>query len=106
LNIQLKQGVLEMCILAFLEKQENTGYIIEKSMTNQFKIPEGSIYPLLRRMVQDNYIESYYIEEDNAKKKYFKINQHGITELNKLVNQWQSLVGRVGDFTKEASINE
>jgi len=106
LNIQLKQGVLEMCILAFLEEKQSNGYSIEKRMTSQFKIPEGSIYPLLRKMVQEGYIESFYINEDGTTKKYFKITQQGLLELKKLLNQWHSLVSRIDAFTKEVSVNE
>lgn len=106
LNIQLKQGVLEMCILSYINTNQKSGYQIEKALTGQFRIPEGSIYPLLRKMVTASFLEVFYIEESGVEKKYFKISPSGRLELEKLLNQWHSLVDRVGQLTKEAPNNE
>lgn len=101
MKIQFKQGVIELCILNILKTQPNTGYKIEKTMSSTFRMPEGSIYPLLRQLVNNGFLESYFVEEQDKKKKYFKITEVGILECHKLNKQWKSLTGRVDDLIKE-----
>lgn len=101
MKIQFKQGVIELCILNLVKSQPDTGYKIEKTMSSTFRMPEGSIYPLLRQLVNKGYLDSYYIEENDKKKKYFRITELGIKEITKLNTQWHSLTGRVNNLIKE-----
>src|SRR6476469_1744269 len=53
LQIQLKKGVLEMCLLALLSKGDNYAYDIASRMAEAVGMGEGTIYPLMRRMQND-----------------------------------------------------
>ena len=53
LQIQLKKGVLEMCVLALLSKGDNYAYDIAFQMAEAVGMGEGTIYPLMRRMQND-----------------------------------------------------
>ena len=54
LQVQLKKGVLEMCVLALLSKGDNYAYEIASQMAEAVGMGEGTIYPLMRRMQNDD----------------------------------------------------
>ena len=56
LQIQLKKGVLEMCVLALLSKGDNYAYDIAIRMAEAVGMGEGTIYPLMRRMQNDGLV--------------------------------------------------
>ena len=49
MNIQFKKGVLELCVLSLLTKQNRYGYELVNEISKNIEISEGTIYPLLRR---------------------------------------------------------
>src|SRR5690625_7671130 len=62
MNIQFKKGVLEICVLALLDKQDRYGYELVQKISNQISISEGSVYPLLRRLTKEGYFTTYLQE--------------------------------------------
>lgn len=101
MNIQFKQGVIELCILSLLLKEPLTGYYIEKTLSAQFRIPSGSIYPILRKMTIEGFVEVIIEERNHKLTKFFKITDSGSEKRITLYNQWNSLIGRVNQLIKE-----
>src|SRR5215472_7006198 len=62
LQVQLKKGVLEMCVLALLSKGDNYAYEIASQMAEAVGMGEGTIYPLMRRMQNDGLVTTYLQE--------------------------------------------
>ena len=62
LQIQLKKGVLEMCVLALLSKGDNYAYDIASHMAEAVGMGEGTVYPLMRRMQNDGLVSTYLVE--------------------------------------------
>ena len=52
-EVQLKRGVLELCVLAFLSRGDNYAYEIATYLAQEIDMGEGTIYPLMRRMQGD-----------------------------------------------------
>ena len=50
MNVQFKKGVLELCVLALLTRQNRYGYDLVNEISKNIEISEGTIYPLLRRL--------------------------------------------------------
>jgi PadR family transcriptional regulator, regulatory protein PadR len=65
LHIQLRKGVLEMCVLALLSREDGYPYDIAARLAELIGMGEGTIYPLMRRLQSDGLVETY-LEERTA----------------------------------------
>lgn len=103
---QMRKGVLEMCILAIIEKDEvYPGDIITRLKANDLIVVEGTLYPLLTRLKNDGLLD-YSWRESNAgpPRKYFKVTEVGQQFLEGLTTSWQQLVQSVAQtLSKEAT---
>ena len=62
IDIQLKKGVLDLCVLALLSREDAYGYDIASRLAGRIDMAEGTIYPLMRRMQADGLVETYLVE--------------------------------------------
>ena len=89
LQIQLKKGVLEMCVLALLSKSDNYAYDIASRMAEAVGMGEGTIYPLMRRMQNDGLVSTYLMESASGPpRKYYKITRTGTAALKAQTADW------------------
>jgi len=104
LQIQLKKGVLEMCVLALLSRGDNYAYDIASRMAEAVGMGEGTIYPLMRRMENDGLVSTYLQESGSVPpRKYYKLTKSGALALKAQISDWlifESAVRKiVGDAT-------
>lgn len=96
MNPQFKKGVLNLCVLALLEQKDMYGYELVQAISTQIEISEGSVYPLLRRLTKDGLFTTYLMEStEGPPRKYYKITEQGIEQLNSLRNEWESFISGV-----------
>ena len=62
MNTQFRKGVIEMCVLALIERKDMYGYEIVQSIAYYTEINEGTVYPILRRLTQEEYFVTYLKE--------------------------------------------
>ncbi len=102
MNTQLKKGVLELCVLSIINKSDSYGYEIVESLGDVIKMSEGTIYPMLRRLSRDGYVETYYKESNTGpQRKYYKITATGEEYLVKSYEDWNTLVYEVRCILEE-----
>ena len=94
---QMKKGVLDMLVLKLLEKEEKYGYQIiselkEKSQ-ERFLLKEGTLYPILYRLEDDQYVESRWSEAEGKKvpRKYYVITEEGRRALQEIYFLWEDI---------------
>ena len=89
LQVQLKKGVLEMCVLALLSKGDNYAYEIASQMADAVGMGEGTIYPLMRRMQNDDLVTTYLQESASGPpRKYYKLTKAGAAALKAQRADW------------------
>jgi PadR family transcriptional regulator PadR len=79
-TVQVRKGVLELCILNALEKEERYGYELVKALTNLpgFGVTEGTIYPLLSRLREQGLVSTRLVESsDGPARKYYALTAQG-----------------------------
>ena len=77
-QVQLKKGVLELCVLALLSRQDSYAYEIASRLAEGIDMGEGTIYPLMRRMQTDGLVDTYLVESSSGPpRKYFKLTEAG-----------------------------
>lgn len=93
---QIKRGTLEYCILLLVNKREWYGYeiIIELSKWSCITTKESTVYPLLRRMLKEGYLDSFWQETTQGvpARKYYSITDKGIKYLTLMSQEWDNLV--------------
>ena len=78
MNPQYKKGVLELCVLSLLRKQDRYGYEISDYLSKHIDIADGTVYPLLRKLKADGLVTTYLQEESGGPpRKYYKLTQLG-----------------------------
>ena len=77
-NVQFKKGVLNLCVLVLLDKQDRYGYELVQKISDQIAISEGSVYPLLRRLTKEGYFTTYLQEStEGPPRKYYTLTDAG-----------------------------
>lgn len=62
MNPQFNKGVLEMCVLALLSKRDCYGFELVELISKYIGLSDGTIYPMLRRLTEEKYVETYLQE--------------------------------------------
>jgi len=106
MNVQFKKGVLELCVLALLTKQNRYGYDLVNEISKNIEISEGTIYPLLRRLKNEGYVTTYLQEsQEGAPRKYYKLTDKGQRITDELKNDWLDFVKKVGGLLEGGGNN-
>lgn len=97
MDTQLKKGILEMCILFQLTKNDMYGYEIMKIVKEVFPdVYDGSIYAILRRLKAEGYTETYMKESAGGPpRKYYRTTEEGKSYSEKMTMEWKTLMDRV-----------
>lgn len=96
MNIQFKKGVLELCVLSMLKQDDQYGYDVASKLSKSIDVADGSIYLVLRRLKQEDYVSSYLEESSGGPpRKYYVITRKGERFLDELIAEWALLVDNV-----------
>lgn len=87
LRLELRRGLLIVAVLAQLRK-EHYGYTLRKDLgALGIEIDEGTLYPLLRRLETQGLLESEWREENNRRKRFYKLSREGRAILKQLLTE-------------------
>ncbi len=92
---ELAKGSTGMLVMSVISRGEMYGYQIIKTvemMSNKvFQMNEGTLYPILHALEKEGFLDSRWIvsEENGRKRKYYKITDKGIRELNSQKQEWE-----------------
>ncbi len=109
LRSELKRGTIEMILLVLLKDKEMYGYQLvselEKRGGDLFQLKEGTLYPVLYRLEDKGYIESYRdIPERGVPRKYYRLTKAGIIYLDALLSEWRNFASAIESFTEPKEI--
>jgi len=91
---QARKGLVELCILNILSRQELYGYDIVRALIESGGIvtSEGTIYPLLSRLRREGLIEATLVESDKGPaRKYYRLSARGRNTLQKMNLLWNDI---------------
>jgi PadR family transcriptional regulator PadR len=102
MNAQFKKGVLELMVLSMLSRREYYGYELVEEISKVLEISEGTLYPILRRLTEEGYFETYLKESsEGPPRKYYRITKTGKEFQKEQFKQWtqfnkqvEQLIGR------------
>jgi PadR family transcriptional regulator PadR len=96
LLVQLRKGVLDMCVLALLARQDGYAYDIASRLAEDIGMGEGTIYPLMRRVQTDGLVKTYLEESSSGPpRKYYQLTKAGRAALAAQKAEWHSFIAGV-----------
>ena len=107
MNSQYKKGVLELCVLSLLFKQDCYGYDVSEYLSKHIEIADGTVYPILRNLKSDGYVTTYLSEESGGPpRKYYSLTKTGREEFLKQKLEWMSFTKSIESFLEGEIGNE
>lgn len=92
MDIQLKRGLLEVCVLKVLQGGDSYGYRIIKDMSACIAISESTLYPILKRLEAACLLTVYTAEHNGRLRKYYQITESGRRRIADFLAEWQEVM--------------
>ena len=106
MDIQLKRGILEVCVLKAIKKEDSYGYKIIKDMKPYIEMSESTLYTILKRLEHQKMLIVRTEEFNSRLRKYYHITEMGLQRLNEFVEDWRELMLIYQFVTKEDVSND
>jgi len=91
MNVQLKKGIVEVCILSSLKNQPSYGYKIITDISEIIEISESTLYPILRRLEANNMLETFNKDFNGRTRKYYRITRLGLERIDDFISEWRDM---------------
>ncbi|MDR1262003.1 MAG: PadR family transcriptional regulator [Oscillospiraceae bacterium] len=96
MNVQLKKGVLELCVLALLNHKDCYGFELVSLVSSSVGMSEGTIYPLLKRLREEDLLTTYLREStEGPPRKYYSITVTGRVRGAEMLQAWKEFCAGV-----------
>ena len=101
MDVQLKRGLFDICVLAAIKDKDSYGYQIIKDMKPYVEISESTLYPILRRLEAVKLLTVRTAEHNGRLRKYYHITPQGIARIDDFKTEWQELLSIYRFVTRE-----
>ena len=106
MDIQLKRGLLEVCVLAAIKDEDSYGYQIVKDIKPYVEISESTLYPILRRLETGHLLTVRSAEHNGRLRKYYRITEAGLARIEAFRVEWKEIMNIYSFVTREDNKNE
>lgn len=100
MDAQLKRGLLDICVLAVLQRADSYGYKIIKDTSSLLALTESTLYPILKRLEQADYLTVYSVEHNSRLRKYYRITENGKQKVADFLQEWEA-IQKIYEYIKE-----
>ena len=101
MDIQLKRGILDVCVLSAIKNEPSYGYKIIKDMKPYIEMSESTLYTILKRLELSNMLTVTSSEHDGRLRKYYKITRAGLGRIEDFKDEWREVMKMYQFVTKE-----
>ena len=91
MDIQLKRGLLDVCVLTAIKNEDSYGYKIIKDIKPYIEMSESTLYTILKRLEVANMLTVKSIEHDGRLRKYYHITQLGLKRIEEFKKEWSEV---------------
>ena len=92
MDIQLKRGLLDVCVLAAIKDSDSYGYKIIKDMKPYIEISESTLYTILKRLEAAKMLTVKSSEHDGRLRKYYHITELGLGRIEEFKTEWREVM--------------
>jgi len=106
MDIQLKRGLLDVCVLAAIKSEDSYGYKIIKDMKPYIELSESTLYTILKRLETSNMLTVRSVEHDGRLRKYYHITDVGLKRIEEFKVEWKEILSIYKFVTKGDNAHE
>ena len=101
MDVQLKRGLLDVCVLAALSGGESYGYKIIKDMKPYLELSESTLYTILKRLEMSQMLTVRSAEHGGRLRKYYRITDAGRKRIADFKEEWHEILAIYRFVTRE-----
>lgn len=106
MDIQLKRGLLDVCVLAAIRNEDSYGYKIIKDMKPYLELSESTLYTILKRLEAADMLTVRSAEHDGRLRKYYRITDSGKLRIEEFKRDWDEIMAVYRFVVREEHTNE
>lgn len=106
MDIQLKRGLLDVCVLAAIKNEESYGYQIIKDMKPYVELSESTLYTILKRLETADMLTVRTAEHGGRLRKYYRITETGLGRIGEFKKDWKDILAIYQFVSKEDESHE
>lgn len=106
MDIQLKRGLLDVCVLAAIKNEDSYGYKIIKDMKPYVELSESTLYTILKRLEAADMLTVRTAEHDGRLRKYYHITDVGLKRIEDFKEEWREIMSIYRFVTRGDTENE
>lgn len=106
MDIQLKKGLLDVCVLSAIKTEESYGYKIIKDVKPYMEMSESTLYTILKRLELAKMLTVKSVEHDGRLRKYYRITELGLQRLQEFKTEWSEVMSIYQFVIKGDSFND
>ena len=106
MDIQLKRGLLDVCVLAAIKDEDSYGYKIIKDLKPYIELSESTLYTILKRLESSKMLTVRTAEHGGRLRKYYRITNEGLGRIDDFKTEWKEIISIYQFVTKEDDKDE
>ena len=106
MDIQLKRGLLDVCVLSAIKGADSYGYKIIKDMRPYLEMSESTLYTILKRLELSGLLTVYTQEHGGRLRKYYRITKSGLGRIEDFKDEWREVMAVYQFVIKEDADND
>ncbi len=106
MDLQLKRGLLDVCVLAAIQSEDSYGYKIIKDVAPYITLSESTLYTILKRLENANMLTVQTVEHGGRLRKYYRITHIGRKRIEDFKEDWKEIMTIYRFVTKEENSHE
>lgn len=103
MDIQMKRGLLDVCVLAAIKDGESYGYLIIKDLKPYIELSESTLYTILKRLESAEMLTVRSSEHNGRLRKYYNITEKGKKRIDEFKEEWKEIMSIYKFVTREDS---
>ena len=101
MDMQLKRGLLDVCVLAAIKNEDSYGYKIIKDVKPYVELSESTLYTILKRLEGAEMLTVYSVEHGGRLRKYYHITPRGLERIEEFKEDWKAILSIYQFVAKE-----
>lgn len=106
IDVQLKRGLLEVCVLRCIADGDSYGYQIVRQLESCVAISESTLYPILKRLEAAGALETYSVEHNSRLRRFYHITDMGRARIDEFLESWPEVMKIYEFIQREVSIDD
>jgi PadR family transcriptional regulator PadR len=106
MDIQLKRGILDVCVLAAIKDEPSYGYKIIKDLKPYIELSESTLYTILKRLETASMLTVHSMEHGGRLRKYYHITDIGLRRIEEFKTEWKEIMSIYSFVAREENTDE